>query len=278
MHELRRARPARAPKAGPVTRPRPRLQAPQHEQGADSVPAVQGVRRQPAGQVECLGWRGIQRLVESSGLLEPRERASCPEPGCGNHGISIAEGGKGAYRKRGRTRTHEGQRYQCKACGQLFVVTAPVRLHDRNKRFAADVLSRIANKSPARCSIRGSGVRSTQSYYAILRFIHDRCRALSGSIDRALMDGRLALPEEVVTQTDAQEYTLNWVSRLDRRNVVLSGYATIDFDSHFVLGMHASSMGASTRSRSAATLPRSATSTWRRHSASTPTTGCPGTN
>ena len=180
----------------------------------------------------------IRRLVDSGGLLAAEERTSCRDPHCRNHEISIAEGGKAAYRKRGRTRTHGGQRYQCKACGRLIEVTAPVRLHDRNKRLAADVLSRIANKSPARCSIRGSGVRSTQSYYTILRFIHERCRALSGSIDRALMDGRLTLPEEFVTQTDAQEYTLNWVSRLDRRNVVLSGYATIDADSHFVLGMH----------------------------------------
>ena len=105
-------------------------------------------------------------------------------------------------------------------------------------RLAADVLSRIVNKAPARGTIRGSGVRSTESYYAVLRFIHSRCRALSGSIDRALIDGRLTLPEEFVTETDAQEYTLNWVSRLDRRNVVLSGYATIDADSRFVLGMH----------------------------------------
>ena len=41
-----------------------------------------------------------------------------------------------------------------------------------------------------------------------------------------------------MAETDAQEYTLNWVSRMDRRNVVLSGYATIDVDSGFVLGMH----------------------------------------
>ncbi len=180
----------------------------------------------------------IQRLVESGGLWAAEERATCPDTDCRNHGLLIAEGGKAAYRKRGRARSHGGQRYQCKACGRRFEVTAPVRLHDRNKRLAADVLSRIANKGPARGSIRGSGVRSTQSYYTILRFIHDRCRALSGSIDRALIDGRLTLPEDFVTETDAQEYTLNWVSRMDRRNVVLSGYATIDADSRFVLGMH----------------------------------------
>ena len=180
----------------------------------------------------------IGRLAEAGGLWTAEETSACPNANCENHERPVAPHGKAAYRKYGRGGRSGGQRYQCKGCGRTFRVSGPVRLHDRNMRLAADVLSRIANKSPVRGTIRGSGVRSTQSYYALLRFIHSRCRALSGSIDRALMDGRLRLPEEFVTQTDAQEYTLNWVSRLDRRNVVLSGYATIDADSHFVLGMH----------------------------------------
>ena len=180
----------------------------------------------------------VRRLVKSGGLWTAEERATCPEPDCGHHGVSVAEGGRAAYRKRGNSRSHGGRRYQCKACGRLFMVTDPVRLHDRNKRLAVDVLSRIANKSPVRGTARGSGLRSADSYYAILRFIHGRCLALSGAIDRALVDGRLTLPRSLVTQTDAQEYTLNWVSRMDRRNVVLSGYATMDADSRFVLGMH----------------------------------------
>ena len=43
----------------------------------------------------------------------------------------------------------------------------------------------------------------------------------------------------MTVQSDAQEYTLNWVSRLDRRNVVLSGYCTVYADTRFVLGVHA---------------------------------------
>ena len=60
-----------------------------------------------------------------------------------------------------------------------------------------------------------------------------------GAIDRALIDGRLSLPKNLVIESDAQEYTLNWVSRLDRRNVVLSSYCTVDSRSGFILGMHA---------------------------------------
>ena len=180
----------------------------------------------------------IQRLTEADGLWTAEEIACCPNADCPNHSRPVAQHGKGAYRKRGRGRSGRGQRYECKACGRLFMVTDPVRLHDRNKRLAVDVLSRIANKAPARGAVRGSGMRSSGSYYAILRFIHGRCRAHSAVIDRAFVDGRLRLPEDLVIQNDAQEYTLNWISRLDRRNVVLSGYSTIDADSGFVLGMH----------------------------------------
>ena len=40
-------------------------------------------------------------------------------------------------------------------------------------------------------------------------------------------------------ESDAQVYSLNWISRLDRRNVELSAYCTVDAKSRFVLGMHA---------------------------------------
>ena len=39
-------------------------------------------------------------------------------------------------------------------------------------------------------------------------------------------------------ESDSQIYTLNWPSRLDRRNIDLSCYCTVDTDSRFILGMH----------------------------------------
>ena len=187
----------------------------------------------------------IQRLAEAGDLWTPEETASCPNPACDNHGLSVANHiwpvarrGETAYVKVGQPKNGRGQRYRCNGCGRKFSITNPIRLHDRNKRLAADIFSRIANKSPGRCAIRGSDVRSTQSYYPIVRFIHARCRSHSGAIDRAFIDGRLRLPERLVIETDAQEYTLNWTSRLDRRNVVLSGYATVDANSRYILGIH----------------------------------------
>ena len=181
----------------------------------------------------------LERLVESSGLLKADERASCPDESCRNHGRAVAASRKGAYHKRGRVAGGRRQRYQCMECHRIFSVASPVRLHDKNKRMAADVLGRIVNKSPMRGTVRGAGLLNTDAYYSILRFIEQRCRAHSGAVDRALADGRLSLPEEIVTQTDAQTFTLNWTSRLDRRNVFLASCGTVDARSGFILGLNA---------------------------------------
>ena len=51
--------------------------------------------------------------------------------------------------------------------------------------------------------------------------------------------GRLKLPRKATLGSDAQVYTLKWMSRLDRRNVELNTYCTVDSNSRFVFGMHA---------------------------------------
>lgn len=90
-----------------------------------------------------------------------------------------------------------------------------------------------------RGTVRGSSLSSPNVHCNILKFILARCRSHSGAVDRALIDGRQSLPRNMVIQSDAQEYTLNWVSRLDRRNVVLSSHCTVDAKSGFILGMYA---------------------------------------
>ena len=79
-----------------------------------------------------------------------------------------------------------------------------MRLHDNSRRYAVDILSRIANKSSVRGSVRGATLKSFDSYYPILDFIYRRCRAYSGRVDRALMDGRLKLPKDMNIQSDGQ--------------------------------------------------------------------------
>ena len=40
-------------------------------------------------------------------------------------------------------------------------------------------------------------------------------------------------------ESDSQEYTLNGISRLDRRNVVRSAHCVADIESRFILGLYA---------------------------------------
>ena len=178
----------------------------------------------------------IERLTATDGLLQLEETTGCRHEECENHGLPIAAH-PSHYRKCGQVAGY-GQRYQCKACGGKAVLSHPVRLHDHHRRQAVDVFSRIANKSPVRRTVRGAGLATPRAYYSILEFIHDRCRAYSGAVDRALMDGRFRLPAAMNIETDSQVYMLNWPSRLDRRNIELSCYCTVDADSRFILGMH----------------------------------------
>ena len=178
----------------------------------------------------------IHRLTDKDGLLRREETTGCRQASCENQGLPIASNRR-RYLKKGQI-AGRGPRYQCKACGSKVLLSQPTRLHDGHQRLAVDLFSRIANKSPVRGAVRGAGLASTQSYYNILSFIHDRCRVYSGHVDRTLMDGKIKLPADMTIESDSQIYTLNWPSRLDRRNIELSCYCSVDTDSRFILGMH----------------------------------------
>ena len=179
----------------------------------------------------------VDRLSDESGIWRLEERTACRNGDCENGARPIALH-PDEYRKRGKPQSGQGQYYQCRRCGRRTLVSDPVRLHDRNRRHAADLLGRIANKSPVRGTARGAKLRFMRDYYEIVDFLHRRCRVYSAAADRALIDGRLKLPKDLDVQSDAQVYRLNWASRLDRRNVELSSYCTVHSDSHFVLALH----------------------------------------
>ena len=180
----------------------------------------------------------IERMLKSGAIRTLEETTGCSNPDCENHTHPVGLH-RHLYHKRGRLASGRGRYFQCKGCGRKTLVSDPTRLHKNNRALASDIFGRIANKSPVRGTVRGSRCRGTGAYYRIVDFITSRCRATSGAIDRALIDGRHSLPKNLVIESDAQEYTLNWVSRLDRRNVLLSSFCTVDTRSGFVLGMHA---------------------------------------
>ena len=179
----------------------------------------------------------VERLAEESGIWRLLESTSCGNGEFVNHGRPI-DYHHDEYCKRGKPPSGNGHYHQCKNCGRRTLASDPIRLHDHNRRYAVDLLGRIANKAPVRRSYRSAKLNSPQAYYNILNFLQRRCRSYSGTVDRALIDGRLRLPADLNVQSDAQTYLLNWISRMDRRNVELSTNCTVDADSSFILGMH----------------------------------------
>ena len=135
----------------------------------------------------------IGRLIECGGFRSPEETLACRNVECANQSKPIAAHPR-EYRRRGVAPNGGGRYYQCCECGRKMLASDPDRLHRANRELAADVFSRIANKSPVRGVGRGARLGSVSSYYEILDFIHRRCRRYSGTVDRALMDGALRLP------------------------------------------------------------------------------------
>ena len=178
----------------------------------------------------------IARLIETDGLWTAEEKTACKNRECSSFGRSVAHHPI-EYVKRGHSASG-GQIYKCKRCHRTVVASTALRLHHRNQARAADVFSRLANKAPKNGIMRGAGLESSSDYYSIVDFIHTRCRAHSAAIDRAMIDGRIQLPKRMVVESDAQSYMLNWTSRLDRRNVEIFGYCSVDSESRFVLGIH----------------------------------------
>ena len=122
------------------------------------------------------------------------------------------------------------QYYHCTACGARPLVSDSERLQAGGRQAAVDVFSQFANRSP----VRGARLKSTTAYYRILEFNRRRCQAHSGAVDGGVMDGRRRLPEAMHIEADAQVYTLNWISRMDRRNVDISSYCSGGAGSWFV--------------------------------------------
>ena len=232
--------PARTEKQGPGPSPDRDMNYKTHSTSKGQVPSIRckSCQNNPPLKSNAGIASEVARLIDAGGLRPKAETLCCRNSDCENHARPIALN-RGRYHRVGRRPSGRGYYFQCKACRRKTLVSdSPPRIHRNNQALAVDIFGRIANKSPVRGTIRASGVNSASAYYTTVDFIGSRCRAHSGAFDRALIDGRLKLPESMVVESDAQEYTLNWESRLDRRNVVLSSYCTAHSDSGYILGMH----------------------------------------
>ncbi len=196
--------------------------------------------------IECKACKGKGAIRSNAAIAEEVERIAdyarpleyrfaCKNEGCANFGLSIGEH-RERYRKCGHYKTPENPYYQCKACLRRVLVSRKVpRIQAGNQALAADVFSRVANKSPMRRTVEGAGLKSSKDYYRILDFIHRRCREVNGAVTRAFLTGARRLPAEMDIAIDSQSLMVNWPSRVQRRTVEMTSCCSVDVGSRFVL-------------------------------------------
>ena len=175
----------------------------------------------------------VERIADYARPLE--YRFACKTGGCANFGLSIGEH-RHLYVRRGYYKTPENRIYQCKGCLRRVTVShkAP-RIHARNQSLAADVFSRVANKSPVCRTVTGAGLRSHADYYTILDFIHRRCREMNGTFTHSFLTGERRLPAGMAVAIDSQSLMVNWPSRVQRRTVEMTSCCSVDAASRFIL-------------------------------------------
>ena len=175
----------------------------------------------------------IERIADYARPLE--HRFACKTEGCANFGLSIDEH-RDRYLRRGYYKTPKNRYYQCKGCLRRVLVSrkAP-RIHAKNQALAADVFSRIANKSPMRRTVEGAGLNSCKDYYTTFDFIHRRCREMNGAVTRAFLTGARRLPAAMDIAIDSQSLMVNWPRKVQRRTVEMTSCCSVDVGSRFVL-------------------------------------------
>ena len=177
-----------------------------------------------------------EEIERIAGYARPLEhRFACKTEGCANFGLSIGEH-RHLYVKRGYYKTPENPYFQCKGCLRRVLVSrkAP-RIQAGNQARAADVFSRIANKSAMRRTVDGAGLNSCRDYYRIFDFIHRRCREMNGAVTRAFLTGARRLPAEMDIAIDSQSLMVNWPRKVQRRTVEMTSCCSVDSASRFIL-------------------------------------------
>ena len=196
--------------------------------------------------VECKACKGKGAVRSNVGIAEEIERIAdyarplehrfaCKTEGCANEGLSIGQH-RHLYVKRGYYKTPDNPYYQCRVCKRRVLVSHKAcRLHDKNQALAADVFSRLANKSPVRRTVEGAGLRGHADYYTILDFIHRRCREMNGAVTRAFLTGARRLPAAMNVAIDSQSLMVNWPRKVQRRTVEMSSCCSVDSATRFIL-------------------------------------------
>ncbi len=161
--------------------------------------------------------------------LAPRPTMACPKKDCQSHKENFAET---QFQLFGKTRSGS-QRFRCKVCGTVFSIAAPTN-RQRVPHKNLTVFRLLVNKMPFRRICEVANI-SPKTLYRKIDFIHRQCILFAGNRERTL-------PEKLIRRlyvgVDRQDYTVNWTSSADRRNVQLGAVAAADNATGYVFATH----------------------------------------
>jgi len=162
-----------------------------------------------------------------------QDGTSCSNINCCNFGINVV-GFPQSYRKIGFTQAGN-QRYQCLACSQRFTFNSKKRIsHPQSKRHENTTLFKLlCNKNVGQRLSEITDI-SQPTIYRKIDMFYERVVEFMAAREAKLPSVQI---DWLRLSVDRQFYNVNWTSRKDQRNVVLSAIGTGDRQSGYIFGM-----------------------------------------
>lgn len=156
----------------------------------------------------------------------------CPTRGCENAFVAIPNPDQ--YQRFGSTPSGS-QRYRCRRCRTTIAIPRVAIHRQRRPELNAPIFKFIVNKTPQRriCEVLGI---SPSVLYNKTGFVHRQCVLFNEAVESRFDGGRNL--KRVYLASDRQDYTFNWGSQFDRKNVRLRAVGTADNYSNYVFGVH----------------------------------------
>lgn len=171
-----------------------------------------------------------EELLRISAYLEP------VLPQCPNEGCRLAkESPRPDYVTRFGTNAHGTPRYRCVGCSKAFSFGGRSTKRQRHTHQNRDILVHLMNSMPLRRIIKVLGISPSQLYDRI-DFLSEQCDRFAGARERTLLD-RDDLDTRYLS-VDRQKLLVNWHSRKERKNTLLSSIATADQATGYVFGVN----------------------------------------
>lgn len=175
----------------------------------------------------------LKRLMRR--LDKPHLQLSCPNEECENFKYSVMTS-PGRYKPFSVT-TAGNPRFRCRKCGRSFTVKQqrnPIARQRTYSHLNRDIFLEMVQKMPFRC-ISSKHEISMETVYNKLDFFFRQCVAFVANRERHFKDRKF---KELYISVDRQDYRLNWTSKGDRRNMVVTGVASAEKFTGYVLGHH----------------------------------------